>query len=165
MVVTTMQALLDRFAMTEGEVAEAVAEQLAGVAATGTAELSSTDVGVLSDAGLVIGPDAVAAGRRARTATLADQISLLMGPSAAQVAQAAGVCESRVRHWASGGALVAIRVGRGMRFPRFQFNVDGHPLSGHRWAVLFARSHQASRGGASTRAPATTSCRGTNFGI
>lgn len=98
---TSMQALLYRFGLTEDEVADAVAEQFADVPIPGAAELSSTDVEVLSDAELVIGSDAVAARRRARTATLVDQISLLMGPSTAEVAQAAGVSESRVRHWAS----------------------------------------------------------------
>lgn len=127
---TPMQALLDRFGLTEDEVVEALAEQLAAVPSAGAAGLSAPDVDSLSAGGLSFGRAADRAGHRARSQAVAEQLSLLTGPDTAEVAAAAGVSESRVRHWASGGTLHALRVGRTLRFPRFQFGADGRPLPG-----------------------------------
>ena len=127
---TTMQALLDRFGLDADEVADVISEHLNNAATIGSAGLSSADAEVLTAGGLTFGAKADRVGRRARSAVLVEQFSLLTGPDTAEVAAAAGVSESRVRHWASGGALLAIRVGRSLRFPRFQFGADGRPLPG-----------------------------------
>lgn len=127
-----MQELLDRFDLAEDEVAQAVSEAVAGLPGTGTAALTSSEVDVLSRGGLEFGDQTVAAGHRAHRDALAEHVVLLAGSDTAAVAQAMGVSESRIRHQAAAGSLLAMRVGRGLRFPAFQFDAHGQPLPGLR---------------------------------
>jgi hypothetical protein len=135
----TMQELLDRFHLAEDEVAQAVSEAVADLPATGAAALTSDQVGALSRGGLEFGGQTVAAGHRAHRDALAEQVALLAGSDTAAVARTTGVSESRIRHQAAAGSLLAVRVGRGLRFPSFQFDAQGQPLPGLR-AVLAAVS-------------------------
>lgn len=130
-----MQELLSRFGLAEDELAQAVSEALADLPVTGTAALTSEETRVLSRAGLEFDERAAAAGHRAHRDALAEHVALLAGPDTAAVARALGVSESRVRHQAADGTLLAVRVGRGLRFPAFQFDAAGRPLPGLR-AVL-----------------------------
>lgn len=127
-----MQELLDRFGLGEDEVAKAVSEAVAGLPATGAAALTPEEVQVLSRGGLEFGEQAVAAGHRAHRDALAELVALLAGPDTAAVAGAMGVSESRIRHQAGAHTLLAVRVGRGLRFPAFQFDSQGRPLPGLR---------------------------------
>ncbi|WP_299039404.1 MerR family transcriptional regulator [uncultured Pseudokineococcus sp.] len=52
--------------------------------------------------------------------------------SAAEVARAAGVDDSTVRHWVRRGEVVSIPAARGRRFPAFQLGPDGRPVPGLR---------------------------------
>ncbi len=127
---TVMQELLDRFGLDEDELAAAVADAIADLPARGAAALTEDEMRVLARAGLEFGNEAVTAGRRAHRDALAEQVALLAGSDTAAVARALGVSESRVRHQAAAGTLLAVRVGRGLRFPAFQFDAQGRPLPG-----------------------------------
>lgn len=132
MQVTALRALLDRFGLDEDELATAVVDAVAELPASDAAGLTDEQVRVLSRAGLEFGEHAATAGHRAHRAAVAEQVALLAGPDTAAVARALGVSQSRVRHQASAGTLLAVRVGRGLRFPAFQFDAQGRPLPGLR---------------------------------
>lgn len=127
---STMQTLLDRYDLDEGEVVDAVAALLSRLPAAQSAELPETSRALLTEGGLRFGPKARQAGHRARRDAVAEHVALLTGPDTAQVAAMAGVTESRVRHWVADHALLGIRVGQRRRFPPFQFGPDGRPLPG-----------------------------------
>lgn len=127
---TTMQTLLARYDLDEGEVADAVTAHLSRLPAAQSAELTEASRALLIEGGLRFGPKARQAGHRAHRDAVAEQVALLTGPDTAQVAAMAGVTESRVRHWVADRALVGIRVGQRRRFPAFQFGPDGRPLPG-----------------------------------
>lgn len=127
---TVMSGLLERFGLTESEFAEAVSQAVADLPSEGSAALTADEARVLSGAGLEFGTPANEAGHRAHRNALVEQAALISGPSTAEVAQTMRVSESRIRHQAAAGTLLAIRVGRGLRFPAFQFGAEGRPLPG-----------------------------------
>lgn len=129
---TALRTLLDRFGLDEDELAEAVAEAVGDLPASGAATLTDQETAILSRAGPEFGDRAMAAGHRAHRDALAEQFALLTGPGTAGVARALGVSESRVRHQAAAGMLLGVRVGRGLRFPAFQFDAERRPLPGLR---------------------------------
>lgn len=131
-IMTAMRALLDRFDLDEDEVARAVAVAVGDLPASGAAALTGDEVRILTRAGLEFGDEVEAAGQRAHRDAVAEQVALLAGPDTAAVAHALEVSESRVRHQAAAGMLLGVRVGRGLRFPLFQFDPDGRPLPGLR---------------------------------
>lgn len=125
-----MQELLERFGLDEDDLAAAIDQATAGLPPATAAGMDSRQAETLSHAGLRFGEDAASAGHRARRGLLAEQLALLAGPDTAGVARTLGVSESRVRHQAAARHLLAVRVGRSLRFPAFQFDDAGTPLRG-----------------------------------
>ena len=132
----TMEQLLAPFGLAERDVVEAV---LARLGPTASAGLPADQQELLEAGGLDFG-EADHYSRQAITDIVADEtVSAVASVGAAQAAVRMGVSASRVRHLVSDGGLRAIRTGRALALPLWQFDDAGHPLPGLR-AILAATS-------------------------
>lgn len=130
----TMEQLLAPFGLAERDVVDAVAARLGPTASAGL----PADQQALLEAGGLDFDDADRYAKLAVADIVAEEtVSAVSSVGVANAAVRMGVSASRIRHLVSDGGLWAIRTGRALLLPAWQFDDAGRPLRGLR-AVLAA---------------------------